>query len=116
MLPKVNRLQKEKDFERIFKVGRWGGGTLISLKFAKNENGDAPKIGFMVGTKVAKSAVKRNLARRKMREVVRKMSKNGKIGANFDFIVIAKAEIIGKSYHEIEEDIKFSLNKAKILK
>jgi len=116
MLPKANRLQKEKEFERIFNIGRWGGGTFISLKYAKNEDGDPAKIGFMVGSKVAKSAVKRNAAKRKMREVVRLLNKKGKIVGSFDIIFIAKPEILGKTYHEIEEDINFALHKAKILK
>ncbi|MEK7102468.1 MAG: ribonuclease P protein component [Patescibacteria group bacterium] len=116
MIPATHRLKHDKDFGRVFKTGRWIGGGLVTLKYAKNDDGDAPKIGFMVGTKVSKSAVRRNGARRRMREVVRLMLKSGKIPDQFDFIVIGNKEIVGKSYHEIEEDIKFSLKKAKILK
>ena len=116
MLPKERRLAADKDFKRIFDTGRWGGGAFISLKYAKNEGSGRAKMGFMVGNKVAKSAVKRNLVKRRMREVVRFVAKNGQITDGFDIIFIAKSDILGKTYHEIEEDIKFTLHKAKILK
>lgn len=116
MLPKERRLKADRDFKAIFDTGRWGGGAFISLKYAKNEDGDRAKMGFMVGVKVAKSAVARNLVKRRMREVVRLMVKSGKIMDNFDIIFIAKGEIVGKTYHQIEEDVKIGLLRAKILK
>lgn len=116
MLPTPYRLKHDKDFERIFKTGSWAGGGLVTIKYAKNEGDDAQKIGFMVGSKVSKSSAKRNLAKRRMREVVRLMIKKGQIAGGFDVIFIAKPGIIGKTYRETEEDIKFVLNKAKILK
>lgn len=116
MLPSIHRLKHDKDFKRLFDTGRWIGGGLVTIKYAKNDDGDVPKIGFMVGTKVSKSSAKRNVARRRMREVVRLMLKSGRISDQFDFIVIGNKEIVGKPYHEIEENIEFSLKKAKILK
>lgn len=116
MLPRENRLKMDRDFKKVFDTGRWIGGGLVTVKYAKNEDGDAPKIGFMVGTKVSKSSTKRNVARRRMREAVRLMLKSGKISDRFDCIVIGNKEIAGKAYHEIEEDITRSLKKAKILK
>lgn len=116
MLPSTHRLKHDKDFERIFKTGNWTGGELVTIKHAKNEGGDAPKIGFMVGTKVSKSSAKRNVARRRMREAVRLMLKSGKISDQFDFIVIGNKEIAGRLYSEIGGDIELTLKKAKILK
>lgn len=116
MLRATNRLKHEKDFERIFKTGRWAGGELVTIKYAPNGDGDAPKIGFMVGKKVSKSSAKRNLIKRRMREVVRMVVKSGKIVNALDFVLVARLEIVGKPYHEIEQDIEFTLGKAKILK
>lgn len=116
MLHPANRLKHEKDFERIFKTGRWAGGELVTIKYALNADGDAPKIGFMVGTKVSKSSAKRNLIKRRMREVVRAVMKSGKISSACDIIFVARPESVGKPYHDIEQDIKFTLGKAKILK
>jgi len=79
MLLKQNRLRLKKEFERIFETGKWGGEGFISLKYTKNEDGDEPKIGFMVGKKVSKSAVKRNAVKRKMREVVRLAIKKARL-------------------------------------
>ncbi len=116
MLPASHRLKHDKDFERVFKTGRWTSGGLVTIKYAKRAGGDPPKTGFMVGSKVSKSSAKRNLVKRRMREVVRLLNKKGKISGDFDIIFIAKQEILGKTYHEIEEDIKFALNGVKILR
>lgn len=116
MLPTPYRLKHEKDFERVFKTGRWVGGNLVTIKYAPNSDGDAPKIGFMVGIKVSKSSAKRNLIKRRMREVVRAAIKSGKISSQFDFVFVARSESVGKLYHDIEKDIKFTLGRARILK
>lgn len=116
MLLAANRLKHKKDFERIFKTGRWVGGNLVTIKYAPNSDGDAPKIGFMVGTKVSKSSVKRNLIKRRMREVVRVIIKKGGIFCLFDLVIVARPEIVDKAYHEIAEDINFALKKSKVLK
>ncbi|MBI2990059.1 MAG: ribonuclease P protein component [Candidatus Magasanikbacteria bacterium] len=113
-----------KDFEILFKEGRFFGGRLLDLKIWKIDPNKYPrrsykpedlKIGFVVGKKVHKSAVKRNLIRRRMREVLRLLLKEGLLEKGFMFALIAKPLILAKKYQEIEQDIVHLLKIAHIL-
>ena len=114
-----------KDFEILFAEWRFFGGQLVDLKAWRINPGKYPrrsyavedlKIGFVVGKKVHKSAVKRNLIKRRMREVVRLLLKEGLVEKGFMLVLIAKPLILAKKYQEIKEDIRYILKKARILK
>ncbi|MCF6277000.1 MAG: ribonuclease P protein component [Candidatus Magasanikbacteria bacterium] len=125
MLQKENRLKKMKDFEILFKEGRYFNLEFLTLKVwkidpekypRKKYSKDDLKIAFTVGLKVNKSAVKRNRVRRKMREVVRLLIKSEKIKKGFMAVLIAKPETLEKDYAEIEKVINKLLFKAHLIK
>ncbi|MBI2436564.1 MAG: ribonuclease P protein component [Candidatus Magasanikbacteria bacterium] len=114
MLQTENRLSKMKDWEILFKEGRFVGGDFLILKIWKIDPLKYPrrkytvedlKIGFAVGVKISKRAVKRNRVKRQMREVVRLMLKNGCVRQGFMVSVIAKAGVLGKTYEAIETEV-----------
>ncbi len=124
MLPKENRLKHMKDFGILFKEGRFFGGQFLTAKVWKTEPDKYPKrkydtkdlkIGFVVGKKVHKSAVKRNRIKRQMREVVRLLLKKDALKSGFHLAFIAKPAVFGKEYGEIEKDIKSILEKSRLL-
>ncbi len=124
MLPRENRLRKMKEWEILFQEGRFVAGKLVNLKIWEVNPAKYPKrdfstgdlkIGFAVGLKISKSAVKRNRVKRQMREVVRLLLKENKLKQGFFVGVLAKSEIVGSEYGEIEKDIKGVLVKARIL-
>lgn len=124
MLQDQYRLRRMKDFEILFKEGRFVGGQLVTLKAWKiepekyprrNYSTDDLKIGFVVGTKVSKSAVKRNRVKRQMREVVRLLLKDGKIKKGYMVAIMAKPNIVGAEYREINDDIVQALKKARVV-
>jgi len=113
-----------KDFEILFKEGRFAGGELVSVKSWKIDPEKYPRrkyakdnllIGFVAGVKAHKSAVKRNRAKRQMREVVRLLLKEGKLRTGYMVAVIAKKEIVGATYEEIEKSVVAALRKARVL-
>lgn len=115
MLPQAHRLTKMKDFEILFKEGKFVNGDLISLKVWKIEPEKYPRrkysledllIGFVVSTKIDKRAVVRNRLKRQMREVVRLMLKDNKLKVGYFMLFIAKKEMIGREYGEIENNIR----------
>jgi len=110
MLPKENRLKKEKEFEAVFKGGRTFKGSCVFLKYLANGT-DKTKIGFVVSKKVSKSAVVRNKAKRRMREIVRLRKKEIKEGLSI--IIVALPPIKDAEYKEIERDIAGLLEKIK---
>lgn len=108
MLPKENRLTKTRDFDNVFKKGRFFGTKFLSFKYATNSFPDT-RVGFVVSTKVSKSAVKRNRLKRRMREVIR--LNLAKIESGYDISIISKPGAAEMEYGEIERDLLFALGK-----
>ncbi|MBI4992671.1 MAG: ribonuclease P protein component [Candidatus Magasanikbacteria bacterium] len=121
MLPQENRLKHMKDFDILFKDGRFFAGKFVTAKIWKTEPGKYPRrkyttddlrIAFVVSVKVSKSAVKRNRTKRQMREVARLLLKDGKLKTGFHISIMAKPGAVGAEYMEIEKDIKLVLERA----
>jgi ribonuclease P protein component len=125
MLPRENRLKRMKDFEILFKEGKFFDDMFLSAKVWKINEEKYPKrkyskedlrIGFVVGLKVSKKAVVRNRIKRKMREVVRLLLKDEKLKSGYMVAIIAKQSAIEKEMNEIEKSIKNILKKSGVLK
>jgi len=112
MLSKENRLKKKKDFEKLFKEGKSFREKFLVLKVNKN-NLNNNRFGFIVSKKVSKKAVVRNKIKRQLREIVRKEIKNYQKG--FDIAVIVLPSIALKDFKEINQVLRSTLKKIKIL-
>jgi len=113
MLPKENRLKKEKEFEAVFKGGRTFRGEYVLLRYLVNGT-DKTKVGFITSKKVSKLATERNKAKRRMREIVRLRKESIKDGLSI--IIIALPRIAGAGYEEIEKDLVKILSKEELVK
>jgi ribonuclease P protein component len=113
MLPKENRLKKEKEFETVFKGGRMFKGDIIFLKYLANGT-DKTKVGFVVSKKVSKLAVERNKIKRRMREIVRLRKKDLKEGLSIIFIALPSSR--NKGCEDIKKDIETLFNKGELIK
>ncbi len=121
MLPQEYRLKRKKDFEILFADGQFVNGTLMTAKVWKIDPAKYPrrelkdtdlKIGFVVGLKISKSAVKRNRVRRQMREVVRLLLKEDRLKTGFLVALVAKPGILRATYEEIARDIEQLVKRA----
>jgi ribonuclease P protein component len=112
MLASKNRLRKKNDIDNVFKKGKAMAGGLFFLRFVKNDT-STNRFAFVVSCKVSKKSVTRNKIKRRLREIVKKLTLNTLSG--FDFLIIAKPPIINKSFKEIEKDVNevfyFKINK-----
>ena len=113
VLPKENRLKRNKDFEQVFKKGKGLRKDFLFLKVLKKEEESEPKFGFVVSQKISKKAVLRNKAKRKLREIVRKRIK--KIKKGVDGVLVALPGIEKKSFKELERTIIELFEKAGII-
>lgn len=109
MLPKINRLTKQKDFEILFKGGRSFKNKFLALRVIKN-NTEEIKIGFVVSQKVSKKAVVRNKVKRRLRESVKPILSEIKKGQNIAVIALPGAE--EADFSEINENIKILFKKS----
>jgi len=112
MLPKNYRLRLKNDFDRLFKEGRFAGQAFLTLGFIKNKL-NISRFAVIVGKKVSKKAVTRNSIKRKTVEIIRLNLDQIKPG--FDLAFIAKPEIQGKKYKEIEVIVLSLLKRARLI-
>lgn len=113
MLPKLNRLKKKKDFDRVFKTGKGLKEGFLVFRAAKSSLKNS-RFGFVVAKSVSKKANIRNKIKRRLRELVRIKIK--KIQNGIDGVFIAKPGLETKDFWEIEEAINEIFKRAKILK
>lgn len=110
-------IKKSAEFQNINKKGqKFFASTLILLtsptpkKHSKPDNENFCRIGYTVAKTVSKLAVQRNLAKRRLREAVKEFApqyaKN-----NFDYVVIARKEILDADFKKILSDLKFCITR-----
>jgi len=87
MLPKTNRLTREKDFGIIFRKGKGFKEDLLLLKIIKNNLG-LIRFGFIVSQKVSKKAAVRNRIKRRLRAIANREIKKNKKGLDIIFVVL----------------------------
>ena len=109
---KNNVLRKEADFDNVYKRGRSVGDKYVVVFYIKNHR-DINRTCFLASKKVGNS-VRRNRARRLMRESYRLMKDRLPIG--YDIIIIARNTITGRTFFEVDKSIKRAFSKAGLLK
>lgn len=111
MLNKERRLTK-KEVEETIKKGKSLQSPLLSFKYLINLKGDS-RFAFVISSKISKSAVSRNLFKRRCRAIIKKNL--DKIKDKGNFIFFAKKGILDRSYRELEGDLVGLLEKSKML-
>ena len=113
MLIKQCRLQKDRDFELVFKKGRAFKSKFLFLKLKRNNLGIS-RFGFVIGKTISKKSTVRNKIKRRLRDIIERNLV--KIKSGFDVIIGTKTEIIGRDYSDIKEELEGLLKKAEVLK
>ena len=108
MLPKINRLTKEKDFEEVFKKGKSIKNDFLVFKIFKNHLKES-RFGFIVSKKVSNKATVRNKIKRRLRDTVLGELKN--TGQSIDVVIIALPQIKEKEFLEIQDIVKKAFKK-----
>ena len=112
MLKKVNRLKKRYQFNYVYKTGEHFSGKAVTLYVTPSKT-KYVKVGFAVTKKIG-HAIKRNLFRRRLREIMRKQLPNLK--QNYNIIVVARDQIVQYEFGFIEREVINLLTKANLYK
>ncbi|HSA07132.1 MAG TPA: ribonuclease P protein component [Candidatus Gastranaerophilales bacterium] len=116
MLPKQERLTKSREFAYIYRIRKSVANSLLILYVGNIKQNKAmpTKVGFVVGKKVHKRAVKRNKIKRRVREAYRELRKaqEFKLKDYKHLIFIARPAIIESDYSQIFNAVEDCLNKA----
>jgi len=113
MLPKANRLKKNKDFENVFKKGQGFKEDFLYLKIKKN-NPESSRFGFVVSKKFSQKATERNKIKRRLRELVK--VKLPKIKEGIDVVIIVMPGFKTDDFLELEKIVNKLFKKAGMLK
>lgn len=107
---KKDILRRKDDFTSLYRKGRSVGERYIVLFYKKN-NLSYNRIAFLASKKVGNS-VKRNRARRLMKESFRFLKDEIKVG--YDIIFIARTTINDKKFFDVKKSMYNALRKAKL--
>lgn len=105
-------LKLNKDFRRLYARGKSCASGYVVAYVMKNRNADFNRIGLTVGKTVG-NAVKRNRAKRLMRESYRLMEHNLKQG--YDIVLVARGRIVGKTFSQVDRDVVYAMRKIGML-
>jgi len=113
MLPKENRLLKERDFDQVHKEGKFIPGKHLVIKIIPNKF-SVSRFGIIVSNKVSKKPTIRNKIKRRLREIIREGNKSEKIKKGFDIIVITKSSIVDEEFESIKRNFFDVLKRAEL--
>lgn len=85
---------------------------LLILAWAPN-NLSQLRIGFVVGKRISKLAVRRNYIKRLLGEAIRPALAD--LPGGFDIVISAKNQVIGSDLHTLRHDIATLLRRAQLL-
>ena len=116
MLKKVNRLQRDRDFMKVFKIAKPVNTENFSIRTLYRNTPQTlnlktqTRIGIVISNKIDKRATKRNELKRKIRAIFQEILPELK--DNVDIIVqVKKAPEYPYDYQNIKEQIKSVLTK-----
>lgn len=102
MLPKQNRIQKNREFQRVFKNSRPSNGKNISVRVAKNFTKERNiRFGFVISNKIDKRATRRNALKRQLREIAGSLI--CELNPGYDVVVVVQGDF---SFPYKQEEIK----------
>jgi len=100
MLGTDRTLRKKSEFGRVFRAGKKKVGQFMVV-YAVRNGLEQNRYGIVTSKKVG-NAVRRNQARRRLREFIRKTDRGLKIG--YDVVIIARTGIDSASFKMLEEE------------
>ncbi|MCL4530938.1 MAG: ribonuclease P protein component [Chloroflexi bacterium] len=105
------RLTRSEDFKRVRRFGKSYAHPLVVLIAQTNDEAQL-RVGVAAGRTVG-TAVKRNRAKRLMREAMRSLIPN--IAPGWDLILIARPALLSSTLTEIRETLLTLLRRAELV-
>lgn len=113
-MKKIETLKKNYEFKYVLSKGVFNKGKYLTI-YVKENKKNMNVIGIAVNRKTGK-AVRRNYAKRLIRENYRLLKNDLKQGYNIVFLLNKNAEIKEIDFYKIQEDMVKLLTKADLFK
>src|SRR5262245_53380038 len=101
------RIRRRPEFERIYNTGAKVHGRFMTV-FVMPNGSDAPRFGVAATRKLG-SAVERNRAKRRARELFRRRKQIG----GFDIVVVPRREMLDAPFAQLESDYIMLLDRSR---
>lgn len=111
MLNRENRLKKNKDFNYIYKNGKYINSSNFTVNYVDTYF-KFPKFGISVSKKIGNS-VTRSRTKRVMTEIIR-LNVNKIVNKNF--VIVLKPSFAEHNFFDLEKEFMLALTKAKLIK
>jgi ribonuclease P protein component len=108
MLPQKKRLRRSREFKETFTRGKKVFGKFMIGFFIPN-SGEDNRFGIVASKKVG-NAVKRNRARRRYREIIRKADEH--LHQGYDVVIVVKKVATEAGFNDMAEDFRRVTKKA----
>lgn len=109
-MKKQYRVKKNKDIEAILKNKRFSSNPYFTIYMKKQDETKHFRYAMSVSKKIG-NAVVRNRIKRQIRAIIRQFD----IVDNVDLFIIARGKILSLSFEEMTKEIKYLLQKQKLL-
>ncbi len=112
-LPKENRLRKRGDFQKVYAKGKRIKGRFMTAFFMPSET-SFQRIGITASKKAIGNAVKRNRAKRLLREAFRLSKPDlNKLVTKFDWVLNARGNLLDVKLERALEEFRQIVEKVK---
>lgn len=107
----IQRLKRNTDFSKVYNEGKYSADRFVVVHYLPNDL-EFSRVGYSVSKKIGKS-VTRNLIKRRLREIIRKISPQIKPG--FDIIISARTGVQKAKFDELEKSTRQALFRSFLL-
>ena len=114
MIAKKYRFHGHNSLNYLYRNGRTVHGKTLAVRFVPNNHRELPRFSVIVSKKISKSAVKRNLIRRRIYEIVRHNIKPDSPAIDIA-ISVYSPEILSMPHAELEKQVVNLLRSAKFV-
>lgn len=115
MIPYKNRFHKRGSIKFVYAKGEIHRSRHVTLKFVANQRTKAPRIAVVISKKTLKSAVRRNLVRRRLYGYINTRLKD-LTGIHDIVLIVTSPEIISLTPVELRETIDSLFSEAGLYK
>ena len=108
-----NKISKKDEFSYVFNEKKYLRLNSLTIQYAKRlkRNGyNHPRYGIIASRKIG-NAVKRNFAKRRIKALENIICTFG--SKNFDYVLVAKKNILVENFYKLSLELKYALIKIK---